>query len=651
MLRSSVFAFLLFLVTAFQTSSAKEYILQSPDKQIKARITVDNTIQYELFYKDKQYLLPSGIAMTLDAGVEFGKNAKVESVNTRTVNQVIHPLYGISSSLNDDFNELEIKCKGNYSVFFRIYNEGFAYRFSSRLNRNILVMSEQSDFYFADNYKAYFHPKLSESDYRPQTISDQLKPNYSSLPLLIETPEHVAILIHESDVFNFPCLSVKSATQPNMLVSEHAAYPKKVKEGGYKNFNLQVTETEAYIAKTTGNRDFPWRIVAFQPDDKSILTNQIVYLLASDSKIKDTSWIKPGKVVWDWWNSLNLTGVNFQTGFNTETYKYLIDFAAANKIEYINLDEGWSDQYNLLKLADKLDMEELVKYAKQKNVGIILWCVWRVLDKQMPEALSQFKKWGIAGLKVDFMDRDDQVVVEFHERLLREAAKSNLLVNYHGAYHPTGMARTYPNNINVEGVKGLEWDKFDSAGTSPLHDVTIPFIRMFAGSMDFTPGAMQNYNKTDWKQIFDRPMSQGTRAHQMAMYTVYYAPLQMLSDAPTAYEREPAILEFLSSVPTVWDETVPLDSKTANYVTVARRKGSNWYIGAMTNWDPKTLTLKLDFLEDGKTYNAEIIADGANASRVGNDYQLIKKKVKRGDLVDVSMAAGGGWTCRLTLAN
>ncbi|MBB5441193.1 alpha-glucosidase [Pedobacter sp. AK017] len=637
----------LLFFSGISSGKTKDFILQSPNQQIRTKITVGNTISYELFYKNKQYLKPSRISLTLDAGVVFGQNVTILSTKINIVNKVIYPIYGIASQIKENYKELEVKCKGNYSVLFRLYNEGFAYRFTSNIDKEVLILSEKSEFAFADNYKAYFHPSLSESNYRLQQLSDQLKPDYSSLPLLVKSNDQTNILIHESDVLNFPCLTVKSSDKANLLIGEHAAYPKKVVEGGYKNFNLNVVETEKFIAKTNGKRSFPWRIVAFESNDKNILSNQLVYLLASESRIGTSSWIKPGKVVWDWWNSLNLTGVNFKTGFNTETYKHLIDFAAANKIEYINLDEGWSNQYNLMKLADNLDIKALMEYARKKNVGIILWCVWHVLDKQMIEALDVFQHWGVAGLKVDFMDRDDQVVVEFHERLLKETAKRKLLVNYHGAYHPTGMARTYPNNINVEGVKGLEWNKFDTAGTSPDHDVTIPFIRMFAGGMDYTPGAMQNYNKADWKQIFDRPMSQGTLAHQLAMYTVYYAPLQMISDAPSAYEKEPKILSFIAAVPTVWDETVPLISEIGSYVAVARRKNDTWFIGAMTGWNPKDLVLKLDFLTSGKSYSAEIIGDGINAARVGSDYQISRKKLKHGDTLAIEMAPGGGWTCRI----
>lgn len=643
-----LWSFLLALSCLFV--QAKEYKIASPDGKIEAVIHVNKDISYSVSFNGVNYLLPSKIAMSMDNGNIFGKDAKVKKKKNTSLNNTLFPIYGINKKIKEKYNELQIDFKRNYSVVFRAYNEGFAWRFETDFKEDIIVSGETVNYNFADNYPVYFHPVLSESTYRLQKISDvALTPNYSSLPVLVKPEDGVNILIHESDVLDFPCLNLQSnPSKSNSLQGTHPFYPKSVKPGGHNNFNLIVTETEDFIAKTSGERSFPWRLIAFEENEKDILNNELVYLLASENKLPDTDWIKPGKVAWDWWNAMNLTGVPFETGFNTETYKYFIDFAAANGIEYVNIDDGWSDWFDLMKVTDKLDIQEVTRYAKSKNVGIFLWCVWHTIDKQMTEALDQFQKWGIAGIKVDFMDRDDQIVVNFHERLLKEAAKRRLLVNYHGAYHPTGMSRTYPNNINVEGVKGLEWNKFHEDGITPPHDVTIPFIRMFAGSMDYTPGAMQNYNKAEWKQIMERPMSQGTRCHQLAMFIVYYGALQMLSDAPTAYEKEPEYLKFLSSIPTVWDETFPLDSKIGNYVSVARRKGQDWYVGGMTDWMPREMTVTFDFLDAGKMYDAHIVRDGANANRVGNDFAMSHQSIKKGDAVKIKMAAGGGFAIKLT---
>ncbi len=648
-----ILSILLFSFLYCLSATARDFILKSPNSEIRATISLDEFITYSLSFKNKQYLTPSRLSLNLANGEKLGYKPMLTNEKRSTINRLIIPLYGISNRINDNYNELRINFKGAYSVVFRAYNEGFAYRFETNISKELIISDELSEFQFAENLSAYFHPQLSESFYRLQKVSDfDNKPNYSSLPLLLKTAENVNILIHESDVFNYPCMSVRSdSLHLNRLTGNHALYPKVAVPGGYNNFNLIVKENERFIARTDGKRTFPWRIIAFEEHDKDILNNQIVYLLASENRIKDVSWIKPGKVSWDWWNSLNLSGVPFKTGFNTQTYKYYIDFAAAHGIEYVNLDEGWSDQFNLLKVTDKLNMEDLLSYAKEKNVGLILWCVWHTLDKQMIQALNLFEKWGVAGLKVDFMDRDDQVVVEFQERLLIEAAKRKMLVNYHGAYHPTGVIRTFPNNINVEGVRGLEYNKFDSLGTTPDHAVTIPFIRMFAGPMDYTPGAMNNFNKKDWKQINDRPSSQGTRCQQLAMYIVYFAPLQMLSDSPTAYQKDPVFLKFLSGIPVTWDETLPLESKLGEVVSVARRKDTVWYLGSICGWQAHKVQMSLDFLDSDKSYEIEIFSDGQNADRVGNDYQVTKKIVKKGEIINADLAPGGGYAARLTLVN
>jgi alpha-glucosidase len=629
--------------------SAKEFFITSPDKKIKAHVEIDKHITYRIAFNNVIYLQPSVLSMKLDKGTKLGVNPVIKNTAVRTVNNVLHTLYGISKSIAEQYNELRIDLAGNYSIIFRVYNEGFAWRFITDFPDSIVINREQAEFNFTEDYPVYFHPSMSESFYRLQKITDRkLQPNYSSLPVLVKPDSSTSILIHEADLSDYPCLTVFSdSLRSNGLTGSHSLYPKTAEPGGYKNFNLVVKETENYLAKTTGKRNFPWRIIAFAENDKDILVNQLMYLLAREREGQNWNWVKPGKVAWDWWNALNLTGVTFKTGINTQTYKYYIDFAAKNGIEYVNIDEGWSDNFDLLKVKPAVDIEELVRYAKSKKVGIFLWCVWWTIDRQMKEALDQFEKWGIAGIKVDFMDRDDQVVVNFEERLLKEAAKRKILVNYHGAYHPTGFQRTYPNNINTEGVRGLEWNKFDPGGVTPDHDVTIPFIRMFAGAMDYTPGAMNNYNSNDWKQINDRPASQGTRCHQLAMYINYFAPLQMLSDAPTAYKKEPEFLNFLAGIPTVWDSSVPLESRVGKYMTMARKKGDNWYVGSLTNWDKRSICIKLDFLEADTEYAATLVKDGVNASRIGNDYSIVQQTFKRGDTLNINMAEGGGFAMRM----
>jgi alpha-glucosidase len=356
----------------------------------------------------------------------------------------------------------------------------------------------------------------------------------------------------------------------------------------------------------------------------------------------DFSWVKPGKVAWDWWNALNLYGVNFTSGVNTETYKYYIDFASKYNLDYIILDEGWYELGDLMKVVPDIDMEEIVRYGKEKNVGIILWVVWKTLDDQFDEAFNQFGKWGIKGIKVDFMQRDDQWMVDYYWRVAKEAANRHMLVDFHGSYKPSGLRRAYPNVITREGVKGLENNKWGEEVT-PGHDVTLPFTRMLAGPMDFTPGAMINATKNNFRAVWNRPMSQGTRCHQLAMYVVYESPLQMLADSPSHYYDEPEAMEFLSKVPTVWDETKVLDAKVGEYVLLARQNGNEWYLGAMTDWASREMEIDLSFLGDGE-YTIDIWQDGINADRNANDFKKITRKVTKSDKLKIHLVSGGGWT-------
>jgi alpha-glucosidase len=372
----------------------------------------------------------------------------------------------------------------------------------------------------------------------------------------------------------------------------------------------------------------------------------MTYLLAKPSQVQDTSWIKPGKVAWDWWNDWNVYNVDFKAGVNTETYKYYVDFAAKYGIPYIILDEGWYRNGDVLDVVPALNMEELTSYAKQKDVGVILWVLWNKLDDQLEKALDQYEKWGIKGVKVDFMQRSDQLLINYYHKVSRETAKRKMLVDFHGDQKPATMTRTWPNLISTDGVRGMEWSKW-SAETDPDHDVTLPFTRMLLGPMDYTPGAMLNAQKNSFKAINNRPMSQGTRSHQLAMYVVFESPLQMLSDSPSNYLREPEIMEFLGPVPSVWDESKVLDGKIGQYVAVARRNGKDWYVGAMTNWSPREMEIDFSFLPEG-TFTLQAYQDGVNADRMGSDYKMTKTQVNRGTKLKIKLAPGGGWAGRIT---
>ncbi len=405
-------------------------------------------------------------------------------------------------------------------------------------------------------------------------------------------------------------------------------------------------ERADYIARTSGERTFPWRILIIAREDADLIENTMVYRLAPKLELVDTSWIRPGKVAWDWWNANNIYGVDFRAGVNTETYRYYIDFAADHGIEYVILDEGWYGLGDLFDINPEIDMEELLSHARDRGVGIILWVVWKTLDDQLQPALDQFERWGVAGIKVDFMQRDDQLMVHYYWKIAAEAAKRRLLVDFHGAYKPAGLRRAYPNVLTREGVRGLENSKWSEHPT-PEHNVTLPFTRMLAGPVDYTPGAMINAQEKNFHPVFTRPMSLGTRCHQLAMYVVFESPLQMLADSPSNYLREPECLSFLSAVPTVWDETRVLAARVGDYVALARRHGDEWYIGAMTDWTPRELALDLSFLGEG-AFCIEIFEDGVNADRNAIDYRRVEKTIMADERLTISLATGGGWAARIT---
>jgi alpha-glucosidase len=454
--------------------------------------------------------------------------------------------------------------------------------------------------------------------------------------------EGAKVAIAESDLESYPGLWLRG-TGGNGLAATFPPYPLKESLTGDRDY--RVVESADYIAVTAGTRSFPWRVIGITDRDGDLLTNQIVYLLERPSMVADTSWIKPGKVAWDWWNDNNVYGVDFKAGINTATYKYYIDFAAKYGIPYIILDEGWYKLGNVLEVVPEINMGELTAYARQENVGIILWVVWKTLDDQLIPALDQFAKWDVKGIKVDFMQRSDQILIDYYYRVSRECAKRKMLVDFHGDQKPATMTRTWPNLISTEGVRGMEWSKW-SADSEPKHNVTLPFTRMFLGPMDYTPGAMRNATRTTFAAIRGQPMALGTRCHQLAMYVVFESPLQMLSDSPSNYLREAEAMEFLSAVPTEWDETKVLDARIADYVVVARRNGRDWYVGAMTDWTARNLEIDLSFLPEGN-FTMEAYQDGVNADRYASDYKKTTIQVNRTTKVTLPLASGGGWAARI----
>lgn len=631
---------------------AKDYSIQSPDGKTTVSVSVADAVKWSCVYSGTPLFSDNEISVTLNDKV-LGVSPKVISAKETSNSTVETTVVGVKSKqVKNEYKELNLKMKGDYSIVFRVFNEGVAYRFETRMKGQITVVDEKADLNFAGDFSALFPEEESfishnEREYLKENVAEIAQGRFCSLPALVKAKDNVKIGITESDLFDYPCLFLQG-TGKNSFASK---FPKAVLEAvpnskGADRDQKIVKEAE-YIALTDGTRNFPWRVFMLSENDAKLIENQMVYLLSQPNKLEKTDWIKPGQVAWDWWNDNNIYGVDFKSGLNTNTYKYYIDFAADYGLEYIILDEGWSiTTTNLLKPNNELDLSELISYAESKNVGVILWLLWGPLDREMETILDQFKKWGVKGVKVDFMQRCDQYMVNFYERAARECAKRELLIDFHGAFKPAGMLRAYPNIVNHEGLKGMENNKWSKLIT-PEHDVTLPYTRMLAGPMDFTPGAMLNAQEKDYAISWSNPMSQGTRCHQVAMYVVYEAPLQMLSDNPSNLRKEAETSEFISKIPTVWDETIGLDGKVGEYIAVARKKDNNWYIGAMTNWDERELEIDLSFLGTGD-YQLEIMQDGVNANKSARDYKKVMLNVKPGSKLKVKMAKGGGWAAICT---
>jgi alpha-glucosidase len=628
-------------------AAESNYAVKSPDGRIQVRIRTTDRIKYDVLLNGKPLLQDSTLAINVDHK-PLGANPKVISSKERSVDQVLEPVVRQKfAKIRENYKEIRLELEGGYAATFRAYNEGAAYRLETSLKQEqVKIYSEEAAFNFPGDFTVFYPQEESlfshnERRYIPLHLRSISESAIATLPAVVDVGG-VNVAIAESDVEDYPGLWLRG-TSGNALAAMFPPYP--LKEKLERDRDFRVTESADYIAVTNGTRTFPWRIMGIAERDADLLTNQLTWLLAKPSQVKDTSWIKPGKVAWDWWNANNVYGVDFKAGINTETYKYYVDFAAKYRIPYIILDEGWYKLGNLLDTVPEINMEELLAYAKRKNVGVILWVIWKTLDDQLEPALDRFEKWGVKGIKVDFMQRSDQVLINYYHKISRETAKRKMLVDFHGDQKPATMTRTWPNLINTEGVRGLEWSKW-SADTEPEHNVTLPFTRMFLGPMDYTPGAMLNAQKNSFAPIFSRPMSLGTRCHQLAMYVVYEAPLQMLSDSPSNYLREPEVMEYLAAVPTEWDETKALDGRISEYVAVARRNGRDWYVGAMSNWTPRELEIDFSFLPEGTLW-MEAYQDGVNAEHYASDYKKTRRQVSRSTKIKVSLAAGGGWAARI----
>ncbi len=630
------------------TARAESHELKSPDGRLLVRIETDGQVRYSVQLDGRPLTGPNTLSMTLGDGRVLGKDVRRVKAQRKKVKDTIVPPVKIKNAVIDDvYNELTLTFAGSYSVVFRAYDDGVAYRFGIAAGGPVTVVTEDIQYRFDRDHHVYFPAEVSfhshqERQYEHVPLRSIGPDKFCSIPMLIEAGEGVKIAVTESDLSDYPgfYLAGRSDTALKAVFPAVATMEERTSDR-----NVKVVERAAHIAETSGPRSFPWRVMVVARTDADLVRSEMIYRLGRPCRIEDTSWIRPGKVAWDWYNANNLFGVDLRAGINTETYKFYIDFASKYGLEYVILDEGWYPLDDVMKVVPAIDMEALLEHARRKNVGLILWVTWKALDDQFLPALDKFAAWGIKGIKVDFMQRDDQWMVNFYERVLVEAARRKLLVDFHGSAKPSGFQRTYPNFITSEGVQGNEHNKWSDTIT-PRHTLTIPFIRMLAGPMDFTPGAMRNAQKKNFRPIFDRPMSLGTRCRQLAMYVVYESPLQMLCDSPSLYLREAECMEFLGPVPTVWDRTLVLDAKIGERLVMARRSGGEWYLGGMTGDEADRMTVDLAFL-DGGEYTLTLFEDGVNADRWAEDYRKTVRTVTTADRIEIVLAPGGGFAGRL----
>ena len=641
-------------------SAQKNYTVSSPNGKLTVTVSMNNDIRYSVMHENDLMIAPSAISITLGDGTSFGKKPNLKKQYVREIDETIPTIVYKKKEVSNHCNEAVFEFKENFNLIFRAYNDGVAYRFVSTLNKPFVIQSEEASFNFPDNPRAYIAYVRSDGSFESQ-FSSSFENVYTYIPLsewdmrrlafapvLIEGVNGKKVCITEADLLNYPGMYLYKDESAQGLKGVFASYPKEIKQGGHNMLQGEVQSRESFIAKQEGKGNFPWRVIVVSSQDAELANSDMVYRLASPAAKDDFSWIKLGKVAWDWWNAWNIYNVDFKAGINNETYQYYIDFASGHGIEYVILDEGWAvnKAADLFQIVPEINLKELIEYANRKNVGLILWAGYYAFNKDIEGICKYYSEMGIKGFKVDFMDRDDQPMVQFHAEAGRIAAKYHMLIDFHGTYKPTGLHRTFPNIINFEGVYGLEQLKWDPIVDQVTYDVSIPFIRMLAGPMDYTQGAMRNAIRQNYSPVYSEAMSQGTRCRQLAEYVIFESPLNMLCDNPTNYMNEPECTEFIAAVPTVCDNTIALNGKVGEYVSMARQKGNSWYVGSLTNWSPRSLELDLSFLGEG-AFTAEVFKDGMNANRAARDYKKEIISIPSDRKLTVDMAPGGGFVMKI----
>ncbi len=641
------------LLTVVFTARARDFSLSSPSGDIKAKVSVSSRIYWSVEYKGEQILEDSQISMTLADGTVLGEGYLRPKAFRHGENNVLTDLVPTKNrQIADKYNELRLRFGKDWSVVFRAYDNGVAYRFETFFDGRVEIKDEVSEWNFVSDNEVYWVGEKNpdyithcEANFQQMPLSKVGTDTYSYLPLSFKTPLRTRVVITEADLFDYPNLFLRSSGEKSLA----AEFPRVIDKYVMRtDRDVTITGLADVIARTEGTRTFPWRILTIGTD-RDLIENTLPWQLSSKEVPGDYSWLKPGKISWEWWAALNVYGVDFKAGVNTDTYKYYVDFAAAYGLPYILMDEGWSKStLNIVEPKEELDLQEIISYAKSKGVNVVLWALWTPFAQEgVEKILDVYQKWGVAGIKVDFMQMQDQNMVNLYEKIASEACDRHILVDFHGAFKPAGLQRKYPNAMTFEGVYGMEHDKC-SYDISPDHDLKLPFTRMVAGPMDYTPGAVNNATRDDFAIRWNHPMSQGTRSHQAALFVVFESPLTMLCDSPSNYYKVPDYTAFIAAIPTVWEKTLCQEASAGEYVLLSRQTGDGrWYSAALNNWTARTLTLDTSFLEKGD-WQVTIHRDGVNADIWAEDYVIETKTITAGDSIDITLANGGGWVAEFT---
>ena len=642
MKKNRIVSVIIMLVASLSCYAQKAVTAKSPDGQTSVTVTLSDRIYYDVVSHGETLLKESVVGMQL-RDKTLGEKPVLRKKSIRSVEESVTPLFPMKfSEVDNNYTLMSLEMKGGYAVDFRIYDDGVAFRMRTALPGEIEIMQENTVFQLADECELVlqqpggFRTGCEESYSVVKSSEWKKEDRMTELPVLI-MGKNQKILLSEFDLVSYPGLFLKGNAD-NSLSAIQPKNPLEYEDDGDRR--QRILKEADYIAKTEGTRTFPWRYMLITQEDGRLAENKMPMRLAQKCQIEDVSWIKPGQTCWDWLNGIPYgPEVTFEGGVNLETYKYFVDFASLHGIPYLIMDEGWAlntrDPY---KTNPKVNLPELISYAKSKNVGLFLWLPWLTVEHNM-DLFETFEEWGIVGVKIDFMDRQDQWMIDFYDRAAKEAAEHHIMIDFHGAFHPSGLDYRYPNVLTYEGVRGMEFN----GACRPSNSIWIPFIRGAVGPLDYTPGPMICYQPE--VHHGNRPFCSGvgTKSYHLAAFVLFESNIQMLMDNPCRYDEWPDCRDYITSVPVNWDETRVLAAEAGQYIVMAKRKGDKWFLGGITNDKKREIEVSLDFLPEGKTLQMTSFVDGVNAARMAMDYRQEKSSVDKNTKLLIKMVRNGGF--------